>query len=128
MSGMFVNTGFWGGLLEAMITPAIFLVVPWHRVNNPDDPAAWMNGNFILYERSAYFAFDGHRAIAGFIQDDLALALLSKEMRVRFLFLPVSSAYECHDYVGLKEAFRGWTRRLAVGGARLHLDRRSYIV
>lgn len=126
MSGMFVNTGFWGGLLEAVITPAIFLVIPWHRVNNPDDPAAWMNGNFILYDRAAYLAVDGHRAIAGFIQDDLALALHSKAMRVRFLFLPVSSAYECRDYVGLKEAFRGWTRRLAVGGARLHLDRRSY--
>jgi glycosyltransferase involved in cell wall biosynthesis len=126
MSGIFVNTGFWGGLLEAVITPAIFLVIPWHRVNAPDDPAAWMNGNFILYERAAYFAVDGHCAIAGFIQDDLALALHSKAMRVRFLFLPVSSAYECRDYVGLKEAFRGWTRRLAVGGARLNLGRRSY--
>jgi len=127
ISGMFVNTGFWGGLLETVITPAIFLVIPWHRVNNPNDPAAWMNGNFILYDRAAYLAVDGHRAIAGFIQDDLALALHSKEMSVRFLFLPVSSAYECRDYVGLKEAFRGWTRRLAAGGARLHLDRHSYL-
>jgi glycosyltransferase involved in cell wall biosynthesis len=126
MSGTFVNTGFWGGLLEAVNTPAIFLVIPWRRVNDPDDPAAWMNGNFILYDREAYFAIGGHRAIAGFIQDDLALALHSKAKRVRFLFLPVSSAYECRDYVGLKEAVRGWTRRLAVGGARLNLGRRSY--
>jgi glycosyltransferase involved in cell wall biosynthesis len=127
MSGVNVNPGFWGGVLEAAVNPAIFLVIPWHRVNNPDDPAAWMNGNFILYDREAYFAVGGHRAIAGFIQDDLALALHSKAMRVRFLFLPVSSAYECRDFVGLKEAFRGWTRRLAAGGARLHLRRRSYV-
>ncbi|MCJ7580048.1 MAG: glycosyltransferase [Candidatus Aminicenantes bacterium] len=126
ISGMFVNTGLWGGVLEAVITPAIFLVIPWHRVNNPDDSAAWMNGNFILYERTAYLSVGGHCAIAEFIQDDLALALHSKEMRVRFLFLPVSSAYECRDYVGLKEAFHGWTRRLAAGGSRLNLDRRSY--
>jgi len=126
MSGTFVNTGFWGGLLEAVNTPAIFLVIPWRRVNDPDDPAAWMNGNFILYGRKAYFAVGGHRAIAEFIADDLALALHSKTKRVRFLFLPVSSAYECRDYVGLKEAFHGWTRRLATGGARLHLGRRSY--
>jgi chlorobactene glucosyltransferase len=117
MSGVNVNPGFWGGVLEAMINPAIFLAIPWHRVNKPGDPAAWMNGNFILYERAAYFAVGGHRAIAGFIQDDLALALHSKVRGVRFLFLPLSSAYECRDFVGLKEAFRGW-KALAAGGAR----------
>jgi len=126
LSGVFVNPGFWGGILEAVLTPAIFLAIPWHRVNNPGEPAAWMNGNFILYNRMAYFKVDGHRAVADFIQDDLALALHSKTMRVRFLFLPVSSAYECRDYVGLKEAFHGWTRRLAVGGACLHMGHGSY--
>jgi chlorobactene glucosyltransferase len=126
LSGVFVNPGFWGGILEAVLTPAIFLAIPWRRVNDPDKPAAWMNGNFILYDRKTYFMVDGHRAIAGFIQDDLALALHSKTMRVRFLFLPVSSAYECRDYVGLKEAYRGWTRRLAAGGARLQMGRGSY--
>jgi len=128
MSGVNVNPGFWGGVLEAMINPAIFLAIPWRRVNDPRDPAAWMNGNFILYEREAYFAVDGHRAIAGYIQDDLALALHSKARGVRFLFLPRSSAFECRDFVGLKEAFRGWKRRLAVGGARLRLSRRSYAI
>jgi hypothetical protein len=87
-----------------------------------------MNGNFILYEREAYFSVDGHRAIAAHIQDDLALAFHSKKEGVRFLFLPVSSAYECRDYVGLRDAFRGWVRRLAAGGARLNLNRRSYII
>lgn len=126
MPGIFANAGFWAGLLEAVIIPAIFLVIPWHRVNNPDDPTAWMNGNFILYNRGAYFTIDGHLAVAKFIADDLALALRSKAMHMRFLFLPVSFAYECRDYVGFKEAFRGWTRRLAAGEALLHLGRRSY--
>jgi chlorobactene glucosyltransferase len=126
MSGVNVNPGFWGGLLEALINPAIFLAIPWRRVNDPLRPEAWMNGNFILYRRSKYLAVDGHRAVAGFIADDLALAIHSKKMGVRSLFLPVSSAYECRDYVGLGEAFRGWTRRLAVGGGRLHLHRRFY--
>ena len=128
LSGVIVNTGFWGRILEAVVIPAVFLAIPWHRVNKPDDPTAWMNGNFILYKRATYFTIDGHRAIAKFPQEDLALAYHSKAKKVRFLFLPVSSAYKCYDYVGLKEAFRGWTRRLVLSGARLNLDRRFYVL
>lgn len=128
MSGTYINPSLWGSVLESTIDPAIFLAVPWRRVNNPDHPAAWMNGNFILFDRAAYLACGGHRTVARFVQDDLSLALLCKERRVPFFFLPVSSAYECRDYVGLGEAFRGWTRRLAAGAARLHLGRLSYFL
>ncbi len=126
LSGTIVNSGFWGGILEAVILPAVFLSVSWRRVNDPEDPAAWMNGNFIFYERAAYLAVGGHRAIAGFAQDDLALALLSKAKGVRSLFLPVSDAYECRDFAGLAEASRGWARRVAASGELLHLPRRAY--
>lgn len=128
MSGVTVNRGFWGEILETLVYPAIFLVIPWRRVNDPDAPKAWMNGQFILYEREAYLAVEGHLAIAADVSDDLGLAYHSKAIHVRFLFLPVSAAYEGWDYKGLKEAFRGWTRRMAVGGAHFHLKRRVYAV
>lgn len=128
LSGTIVNSGFWGGVLEAVILPAVFLSVSWRRVNDPEDPAAWMNGNFVLYERAAYLAVDGHRAIAGFAQDDLALALLSKAKGIRSHFLPVSDAYECRDFAGLAEAFRGWARRVAASGELLRLPRRAYVL
>lgn len=126
LSGVNVNAGLWGGVLETVIYPAIFFTIPWRHVNTPGRPEAWMNGNMILYEKDAYFAVDGHRAVARYISDELALAVHSKARGVRYRFLPVSDAYECHDYAGLGEAFRGWVRRLAVGGARLHLPRRTY--
>jgi chlorobactene glucosyltransferase len=126
LSGTIVNSGFWGGVLEAVILPAVFLSVSWRRINDPEDPAAWMNGNFILYERAAYLAVDGHRAIAGLAQDDLALALHSKAKGVRSLFLPVSEAYECRDFAGFAEAYRGWARRVAAAGEQLRLPRRAY--
>lgn len=128
MTGVSVIPGLWGEVLEVVVYPAIFLAVSWRRVNEPDDPAAWMNGQFILYDRTVYLAVDGHRAVAGFVSEDTALAIHSKERRVRFLFLPVTSAYESRDFGNLNEAFRGWTRRLAVGGARLRLRRRSYVL
>jgi glycosyltransferase involved in cell wall biosynthesis len=128
LTGVSVIPGIWGEVLEAVVYPAIFLAISWRRVNDPDDPAAWMNGQFVLYERAAYFAVDGHRAIAGFVSDDTGLAIHSKQRGVRSLFLPVTSAYESRDFAGLGETFRGWTRRLAVGGARLRLRRLSYAV
>lgn len=126
MSGVNINPGFWGGIMEAVLNPAIFLAISWSRVNDPARPAAWMNGQFILYEKSAYFRAGGHEAIAAFISDDLALALRAKAMGIPFLFIPISAAYDFRDYAGLREAFRGWTRRLAAGGAQLRLPLRSY--
>lgn len=128
LTGVSVIPGIWGEVLEAVVYPAIFLAISWRRVNDPDDPAAWMNGQFVLYERAAYFSVDGHHAVSGFASDDTALAIHSKKRHVRLLFLPVTSAYESRDYAGLKETFRGWVRRLAVGGARLRLPRRSYAI
>ncbi len=127
LSGVFVNPGLWGGLLESALTPAVFLAIPWKKVNDPRSPAAWMNGNFILYERAAYFGAGGHRAVAARAADDLSLALRAKAAGVRFLFLPVTSAYECRDYVNLREAFRGWTRRLSTGGEAFGLSRGAYV-
>jgi chlorobactene glucosyltransferase len=126
LTGVSVIPGLCGDLLEAVVYPAIFLAVSWRRVNDPEDPAAWMNGQFILYRRATYLAVGGHRAVAGHVGEDTALAIHSKERRVRTLFLPVTTAYESRDFADCAEAFRGWTRRLAVGGARLRLSRRSY--
>jgi hypothetical protein len=128
LTGVSVIPGVWGEVLEAVVYPAMFLAVSWRRVNDPDDPAAWMNGQFVLYERAAYLSVDGHRAVAAFVSEDTALAIHSKERHVRLLFLPVTSAYESCDFTSLKETFHGWTRRLALGGARLRLHRCSYAV
>lgn len=128
MTGISIVPGIWGEVLEAIIYPAIFLAFPWRRINEPDSSAAWMNGQFILYERQAYFAIGGHRALAGFVGEDTALAVHSKVNGVRFIFLPLTSAYESRDFGGLSETFRGWTRRLASAGASLRLGLRSYVL
>ncbi len=128
MTGVSIIPGIWGEVLEAVIYPAIFLAFPWRLINEPGSPAAWMNGQFILFKRQTYFAVGGHRAVAGFVGEDTALAVHSKANGVRATFLPVTSAYESYDFGGLGETFRGWTRRLASAGASLRLGFRSYIL
>ena len=128
MTGVSTIPGVWGDVLEAIVYPAIFLAFPWGKVNEPNSPIAWMNGQFILYKRTAYFAVGGHRAVAGFVGEDTALAILSKKKGVRSIFLPVTSSYESRDFAGLGETFRGWTRRLASAGANLGLRPRSYFI
>jgi cellulose synthase/poly-beta-1,6-N-acetylglucosamine synthase-like glycosyltransferase len=128
MTGVSIIPNLWGEVLESVVYPAIFLVFPWRRINEPGSPDAWMNGQFILYERTAYLAVGGHRAVAASAGEDTALAILSKRNGVRSLFLPVTSAYESRDFDDLGQTFRGWTRRLASGGAMFRLPRRSYVL
>lgn len=127
MTGISRIPGLWGEILECIVYPAIFLVFPWRRIIDPASPAAWMNGQFLLFERRAYYGIGGHRAVASFIGEDTALAVLSKEKGVRLRFLPVTRAYESHDFENLSQTFHGWTRRLASGGSVLRLPRFSYL-
>ena len=128
MTGISRIPGLWGEILECIVYPAIFLVFPWVRIMDPASPAAWMNGQFVLFERQAYDRIGGHRAVAAFIGEDTALAVLSKNRGVRLGFLPVTKAYVSHDFEDLSQTFRGWTRRLASGGSVLRLPRLSYPV
>ncbi|MBU1693955.1 MAG: glycosyltransferase family 2 protein [Verrucomicrobia bacterium] len=50
------------------------LVEPMDRANHPEKAGSRLSGAFILVRRSAYEAAGGHRAVAGRIIEDMALA------------------------------------------------------
>lgn len=126
-SGVYVNPRFFGEVLETVVYSAIFLTMPLRRINDPADPhMGWMNGQFILFERAAYERTGGHAAIKRYAQDDLALGRLVKERFIPYLFLPGAALYDCVNYVGLGEAYRGWVRLMASGTPWLGFGRRFF--
>lgn len=128
-SGVYVNPGFWGDLIEALLYTATFLVMPLGAINDrARRHIGWMNGQFILIERQRYEEVGGHAAIRGFSFDDMSMARLLKERGVPYVFLPGAQLFECRNYVGLAEAHRGWVRLLAGGTPWLGLGRGFFLL
>ena len=62
------------------------------RVNDPRQPDAAANGQFVLVLRDAYEAVGGHAAVAGEILEDVALARLVKRQGYGIYFTaPIGS-------------------------------------
>lgn len=115
VSGLYPNPSFWGDLLENFMLIFMFVIMPLKKINNPSEPLAWMNGQFILFNRASYMAVGGHAAVKAFSFDDMSLARQTKKNGVPALFLPNAQLYECVNYVNLSQATEGWVRWLAGG-------------
>ena len=126
-SGVYVNPGFWGEILEGFLYIPVFLAIPLRKVHDPTERVGWMNGQCILFKRSVYEKIGGHQAIKDCALDDMAMGNFLKKAHIPYRFLPTAQLYECQNYVGLKEAYRGWARLLAGGSAWLGLGKRYFI-
>ncbi|MFI5268740.1 MAG: glycosyltransferase [Chloroflexota bacterium] len=78
---------FWERVLLPYAYQQYFVGVPYRRVNDPRDPAALANGQYILVQREAYVRAGGHEAVKEAIVDDVALAARLKAAGVRLLIV-----------------------------------------
>jgi glycosyltransferase involved in cell wall biosynthesis len=103
---------FW----ERVIQPVVFgLLDQWYplgRVNDPTSSLAAASGIFILVSREAYAAVDGHRAVAGEVLEDVALARNVKRSGRRVLFADGADLVSARMYADLPAIRRGWTKNL----------------
>jgi chlorobactene glucosyltransferase len=110
---------FW----ERVVQPVVFGLLdqwfPLDRVNDPGSPVAAANGIFILVSREAYRDVGGHRAIAGEVLEDVALAGNVKGAGWRTAFVDGRDLVEARMYESLAALRRGWTKNLyALRGRR----------
>lgn len=80
------------------------------RINDPQDPYAIANGQFLLFAKEAYSRMDGHRAIKGELNDDLAIASTAKAEGLRFHCTFAEQLLETRMYHSLKEIWNGFSR------------------
>lgn len=92
---------------------------PLRAVNDPADPRAAANGQFLLISRRAYDRVGGHRAIRSDLVDDVALARRVKAAGYRLQFLATTDLLRVRMYQGLDDLIEGWSKNLAdlAGGA-----------
>ncbi len=107
-----LTRSFW----ERVIQPVVFGLLdqwfPLERVNDPASPLAAANGIFILVDRETYHAAGGHRAVAGEVLEDVALARRVKAGGGRIAFVDGADLVAAWMYPDLAAIRRGWTKNL----------------
>lgn len=107
-----LTRSFW----ERVIQPVVFGLLdqwfPLAQVNARASPLAAANGIFILAARDAYTAAGGHRAVAGEVLEDVALARRVKAGGGRIAFVDGADLVAVRMYTGLAAIRRGWTKNL----------------
>lgn len=101
---------------ERVVQPVVFGLLdrwfPLVRVNDPASPVAAANGIFVLVAREAYEAVGGHRAVAGEVLEDVALARRVKGSGRRIAFADGADLVAARMYTDLAAIRRGWTKNL----------------
>jgi cellulose synthase/poly-beta-1,6-N-acetylglucosamine synthase-like glycosyltransferase len=103
-----------GCLAEWMVQPIMIsllcLSFPIQAANDPADPTAFAAGPFMLFRRSTYSAIGGHRALAGEVVEDLALARRIKAGGYRLRYLLGLDAADLRMYTNFAALWEGWSK------------------
>lgn len=105
-----------GGALESALIPFIYCRLArkfdFDRINDPSSPAAAANGQFILVRRDLYAKIGGHRARAGTVLEDVALARRAKQAGSGLYFAPGLGLARTRMYRDFRAMWQGWTKNL----------------
>jgi cellulose synthase/poly-beta-1,6-N-acetylglucosamine synthase-like glycosyltransferase len=112
MTSRQVTSSFWERVLQPVVFGLLDQWFPLARVNDPASPLAAANGIFVLVAREPYEAVGGHRAVAGEVLEDVALARRVKGSGRRVAFADGADLVAARMYEGFGAIRRGWTKNL----------------
>ena len=108
-----------GCLAEWMVQPIMASLLglgfPILETNDPASPVAFAAGPFMLFKASTYAQIGGHRALAGEVVEDLALARAIKGGGHRLRYLLGLDAVDLRMYSDLAALWEGWTKNWVLG-------------
>ena len=108
-----------GSLGEWLIVPLmnwlLLSLLPLKAVSLPYKSLTAVNGQFILFDKSAYNAIGGHKAVFDQVVEDMEIARKFKEDKYRIMTLLGHDSITCTMYKGFKEAYRGFSKNFYPG-------------
>jgi chlorobactene glucosyltransferase len=105
-----IAPSLWERILQP---PAMGYLARWFppdRINDPGDPLAFANGQFLLLRRSAYERLGGHAAVRGAFLEDVAFARAAKRSGLRMECALGKNLVSVRMYDTLARYLRGWHR------------------
>ena len=103
---------WWERALIPFIFGRLASLFSFEQVNDPASPVAAANGQFLLIRRNAYDSIGGHRAVAGEILEDVALARRAKAAGHRIHFASGEGIVRARMYRSFAAMWQGWTKNL----------------
>ena len=101
---------------EKAVIPLVFQelarLYPFSRVNDPNDPIAAANGQYLLIRRRAYQAVGGHQAVRDAVLEDVELARLAKRAGFRIWFGSGEGVVSARMYRRYPDMWEGWKKNL----------------
>jgi len=109
-----IVTGFWQRTVMPLVFSELASVYRMKEVNDSEKKIAAANGQFVLVKAEAYFSVGGHKAVAGEVLEDVALAQAFKGSKhpIRFRYAP--EALKTRMYRTTAQMIEGWTKNLAI--------------
>lgn len=100
------------------------------RVNDPSQPDAAANGQYLLIKRDAYDAIGGHAAVASEILEDVVLASKAKKAGYGIYFTSAFGLIHTRMYRTFGAMWLGWTKNLyrVMGGTSRSAARELFLV
>ena len=102
-------------MVQPIMASLLGLGFPIVEANDPCSDVAFAAGPFMLFRRSAYDAIGGHRALAGEVVEDLALARTIKTSGFRLRYVLGLDAVDLQMYPNLSALWEGWTKNWFLG-------------
>jgi len=104
--------GFWERALIPFVYCRLANKFSFAKVNDPTQPNAAANGQFLLLLRDVYEKLGGHTAIAGQILEDVALARRVKNAGYGIYFTAPIGTVRTRMYRSFGAMWQGWTKNL----------------
>jgi glycosyltransferase involved in cell wall biosynthesis len=99
-------------LLVPLIDEVLLAFLPHPLLRLPAPGAATANGQLLMFRRGAYQALGGHRAVAGELAEDLALARRARRMGLRLGLALGGDLVSARMYRGYRESVAGFGKSL----------------
>jgi glycosyltransferase involved in cell wall biosynthesis len=103
---------FWERALIPYVYCRLAARYSFARVNDPDQPDAAANGQFLMILRDVYWSVGGHASVAGEVMEDVALARRVKQARYRIYFTAPIGVVRTRMYRTFHAMWEGWTKNL----------------
>jgi chlorobactene glucosyltransferase len=118
VAGMQELGTFWERLVQPQVFALLFAryggteIVS--RAKRPEDVIA--NGQYMLFQRSAYETLGGHASVRGKVAEDLALAMRAKRHGMTVHLIQGLEQLSTRMYSSLAALVRGWMKNVYAGG------------
>lgn len=105
-----------GSIFERILMPPVGALILAHhppkKVNDPDNPKAFANGQVILIRKTTYEAVGAHGAVVSDVLEDVALARLVKATGAKLWMVDGRHLASTRMYESVSELTEGWIKNL----------------